>query len=228
MRSRPLWRAILPAYAERIAAQADRELYKTFHNSLVRRFFLIDGVAPDLEFLALEIVPPAAAIDVALETIRKAWIPLDLPGIPDSAAVAAARQASGRLRLAVSGLKDKLVALDAVRDAMRRLEAHYEKPADIRRLDQRIYLQIFPATDTHCGILDMSAKCPRLQLRETDMYCAVFGISFEYDDENPERWPERLPKCRAGCHALQPRQARGSPLACLCLSSITSLAAAQW
>lgn len=89
------------------------------------------------------------------------------------------------------------IGSDAVRDAMRRLEAHYEKPADIRRLDQRIYLQIFPATDTHCGILDMSAKCPRLQLRETDMYCAVFGISFEYDDENPERWPERLPKCRA-------------------------------
>lgn len=57
VRSRPLWRAILPAYAERIAALPDRELYKTFHNSLVRRFFLIDGVAPDLEFLALEIVP---------------------------------------------------------------------------------------------------------------------------------------------------------------------------
>jgi isocitrate dehydrogenase kinase/phosphatase len=35
----------------------DRELYKTFYNSLVRRFFRIDGVAPDLEFLAFEIVP---------------------------------------------------------------------------------------------------------------------------------------------------------------------------
>lgn len=57
VRSRPLWRAILPAYAARIATRPDRELYKTFYNSLVRRFFQIDGVAPDVEFLALEIVP---------------------------------------------------------------------------------------------------------------------------------------------------------------------------
>lgn len=61
VRSRPLWRAILPAYAGRIAALPDRELYKTFHNSLVRHFFLIDGVAPELEFLALEIVPTGDA-----------------------------------------------------------------------------------------------------------------------------------------------------------------------
>jgi isocitrate dehydrogenase kinase/phosphatase len=57
VRSRPLWRAIRPAFAARIAALPDRELYKTFYNSLVRRFFRIDGVAPDLEFLAFEIVP---------------------------------------------------------------------------------------------------------------------------------------------------------------------------
>jgi isocitrate dehydrogenase kinase/phosphatase len=57
VRSRPLWRGIRQAYAERIAALPDRELYKTFYNSLVRRFFRIDGVAPDVEFLALEIVP---------------------------------------------------------------------------------------------------------------------------------------------------------------------------
>lgn len=57
VRSRPLWRAIRPAYAERIASLPDRELYKTFYNSLVRRFFQIDGVAPDVEFLAYEIVP---------------------------------------------------------------------------------------------------------------------------------------------------------------------------
>jgi isocitrate dehydrogenase kinase/phosphatase len=57
VRSRPLWRAILQAYAARIATRPDRELYKTFYNSLVRRFFQIDGVAPDVEFLALEIVP---------------------------------------------------------------------------------------------------------------------------------------------------------------------------
>jgi isocitrate dehydrogenase kinase/phosphatase len=57
VRSRPLWRGILPAYAACIASRPDRELYKTFYNSLVRGFFQIDGVAPDVEFLALEIVP---------------------------------------------------------------------------------------------------------------------------------------------------------------------------
>ena len=57
VRSRPLWRGIRTAYAQRIAALPDRELFKTFYNSLVRMFFRIDGVAPDVEFLAFEIVP---------------------------------------------------------------------------------------------------------------------------------------------------------------------------
>ena len=61
VRSRPLWRGIRTAYAARIAALPDRELYKTFYNSLVRRFFQIDGVAPDVEFLAFEIVPTGDA-----------------------------------------------------------------------------------------------------------------------------------------------------------------------
>ena len=61
VRSRPLWRDARTAYAERIVALPDRELYKTFYNSLVRRFFLIDGVAPDVEFLAFEIVPTGDA-----------------------------------------------------------------------------------------------------------------------------------------------------------------------
>lgn len=74
MRARPLWRMVREAYAARIAALPDRELYKTFYNSLVRRFFLIDGVAPDLEFLALEIVPtgdaacPGQTRDVTVDT----------------------------------------------------------------------------------------------------------------------------------------------------------------
>jgi isocitrate dehydrogenase kinase/phosphatase len=73
VRSRPLWRTVRDAFAERIATRPDRELYKTFYNSLVRRFFLIDGVAPDLEFLALEIVPtgdaacPGQTRDLALD-----------------------------------------------------------------------------------------------------------------------------------------------------------------
>ncbi len=57
VRSRPLWRGIRAAYADRIAALPDRELYKTFYNSLARRFFQIDGVASDVEFLAFEILP---------------------------------------------------------------------------------------------------------------------------------------------------------------------------
>ena len=61
VRSRPLWRGIRTAYAQRIAALPDRELFKTFYNSLVRMFFRIDGVAPDVEFLALEIVPTGDA-----------------------------------------------------------------------------------------------------------------------------------------------------------------------
>lgn len=61
VRSRPLWRTVRSAYAERIAALPDRELFKTFYNSLVRRFFRIDGVAPDVEFLAFEIVPTGDA-----------------------------------------------------------------------------------------------------------------------------------------------------------------------
>jgi len=57
VRSRSLWIATRAAYATRIAALPDRELNKTFFNSLVRRFFLIQGVAPELEFLALDIEP---------------------------------------------------------------------------------------------------------------------------------------------------------------------------
>jgi len=57
VRSRPLWIATRAAFAARIASLPDRELDKTFFNSLVRRFFLIQGVAPELEFLALDIEP---------------------------------------------------------------------------------------------------------------------------------------------------------------------------
>ncbi len=57
VRSRPMWRAIRLAYAARIAALPDRPLYETFFNSLARRFFLIEGVAADIEFLALDIAP---------------------------------------------------------------------------------------------------------------------------------------------------------------------------
>ncbi len=57
VRSRPLWSSIRRAFAARIAPLPDRELYKTFFNSLSRRFFRVSGVAPELEFLALDIEP---------------------------------------------------------------------------------------------------------------------------------------------------------------------------
>lgn len=57
VRSRSLWTMIRRHFDARIAALPDRELDKTFFNSLVRRFFQIDGVAPDLEFLAFDIEP---------------------------------------------------------------------------------------------------------------------------------------------------------------------------
>ncbi len=61
VRSRPLWAAIRDDYAARIAALPDRELDKTFFNSLARRFFGTRGVAPDIEFVALDIAPTGDA-----------------------------------------------------------------------------------------------------------------------------------------------------------------------
>lgn len=85
---------------------------------------------------------------------------------------------------------------DRVRDAMKLLEAHNERSL-VDRLDQRISLRIWPATDTHCGIAGTSAKCPLLRERELDLYCEAFGYTFEYDENKPGTWPERLAKCKA-------------------------------
>ncbi len=51
------WHAIRDAYAEAIAALLDQELYKTWFNTLTRRFLRIRGVAPEVEFVALDIEP---------------------------------------------------------------------------------------------------------------------------------------------------------------------------
>ncbi len=56
---RGLWRAIRDRYAALIAPQLDQELYKTFFNTLTRRFFKTRGVAADIEFVALDIEPTA-------------------------------------------------------------------------------------------------------------------------------------------------------------------------
>ena len=54
---RTLWGAIRDAYAQEMVDLLDRELYKTFYNTLTRRFFRTRGVDPDIEFVALDIEP---------------------------------------------------------------------------------------------------------------------------------------------------------------------------
>ena len=52
-----LWRAIRDAYAAGIAPLLDQELYKTYYNTMTRRFFRTRGVDPAIEFVALDIEP---------------------------------------------------------------------------------------------------------------------------------------------------------------------------
>ncbi|MEO8673092.1 MAG: bifunctional isocitrate dehydrogenase kinase/phosphatase [Tahibacter sp.] len=54
---RDAWRAVRAAYADAIASLLDQELYKTWFNTLARRFFKTRGVAEDIEFVALDIEP---------------------------------------------------------------------------------------------------------------------------------------------------------------------------
>jgi len=54
---RRLWSAVRDCFAALIAEQLDQELFKTFFNTLTRRFFKTRGVAADIEFVALDIEP---------------------------------------------------------------------------------------------------------------------------------------------------------------------------
>ncbi len=54
---RDIWVGIKGAYAELIQNQLDQELYKTFYNTLTRRFFKTRGVDADIEYVALDIEP---------------------------------------------------------------------------------------------------------------------------------------------------------------------------
>jgi isocitrate dehydrogenase kinase/phosphatase len=54
-----LWAAIRIEYAQLIDPLLDRELYKTFFNTLTRRFFGTRGVDASIEFVALDIEPNA-------------------------------------------------------------------------------------------------------------------------------------------------------------------------
>lgn len=50
MRSRPFWAAVREAYAALTTARHDAAMARTLFNSMSRRFFLTEGVAPALEF----------------------------------------------------------------------------------------------------------------------------------------------------------------------------------
>jgi isocitrate dehydrogenase kinase/phosphatase len=54
VRSRALWAAMRQAYAPMLALLPDREFYQTWFSSLSRRRFQTRGVAPELEFVALQ------------------------------------------------------------------------------------------------------------------------------------------------------------------------------
>lgn len=71
VRSRALWSAIRDDYALRIEPQLDRELFKTFFNTLSRRFFRTRGVDARIEFVALDL-QPLAAIATAVSCNRYA------------------------------------------------------------------------------------------------------------------------------------------------------------
>lgn len=57
---RALWQQVRDAYATAIDGAIDAELYKTFFNTLTRRFFGTRGVDADIEFVALDIEPTDA------------------------------------------------------------------------------------------------------------------------------------------------------------------------
>ena len=55
-----LWSAIRERYERLIPELIDRELYKTFYNTLTRRFFKTQGVDTSVEFIAMDIEPTDA------------------------------------------------------------------------------------------------------------------------------------------------------------------------
>ena len=56
-RDRALWQAIRTDFADGVSGLLDQELYKTYYNTLTRRFFRTRGVDPEIEFVALDIEP---------------------------------------------------------------------------------------------------------------------------------------------------------------------------
>jgi isocitrate dehydrogenase kinase/phosphatase len=65
VRARALWAAMRNEYEKLVARLADRELYKTWFSSLSRRQFHTPGVAPEIEFVALDREPYTEGSDAA-------------------------------------------------------------------------------------------------------------------------------------------------------------------
>jgi hypothetical protein len=76
----------------------------------------------DLCKLALQLVPSSTDMAAKFVAIRAAWPKLDIPGLPDSPAAAAARQASARLRTAVTSVETASNNFDAVRSDIESLK----------------------------------------------------------------------------------------------------------
>jgi isocitrate dehydrogenase kinase/phosphatase len=66
VRSRPIWALIRGEFEKRVEPLLDRELPKTFFNSLSRRYFCTTGVDPDIEFVALDSEPTTGIGDAAV------------------------------------------------------------------------------------------------------------------------------------------------------------------
>jgi isocitrate dehydrogenase kinase/phosphatase len=69
VRSASLWASMRHEYTARIETLLDKELTKTFFNTLSRRFFRTRGVDANIEFVALEI-EPTADIDASVASNR--------------------------------------------------------------------------------------------------------------------------------------------------------------
>ncbi|WAW87576.1 bifunctional isocitrate dehydrogenase kinase/phosphatase [Xanthomonas citri pv. malvacearum] len=66
---RALWMRARDRYAALLSGLIDQELYKTFYNTLTRRYFGTHGVDADIEFIALDIEPTdAITVPVARHT----------------------------------------------------------------------------------------------------------------------------------------------------------------
>jgi len=63
VRSRSIWTQIRDQVERLVEPMLDRELPKTFFNSLSRRYFLTNGVAADIEFVALDSEPTTGIAD---------------------------------------------------------------------------------------------------------------------------------------------------------------------